>query len=186
MTIIYFVRHAESPFIEGKERERGLSPEGSLAAEQVKRLLLNEGIEVVISSSYQRAKDTIQPLADALALPIEEYEDLRERKIGDFKGYSFLDAKAKLFQDFDCSFPGGESSTAAQNRAVQVIEKILHLYAGKRILMGTHGDIMTLMLNQFDSRFDYHFWRGTTLPDIYRAEFKEGQLVDVTRLWSDI
>lgn len=185
MTIVYFVRHADSPFIEGKERTRGLSPEGSLAAERIKDILLNEGIDVLISSSYQRAKDTIQPLADAMALPIEEYEDLRERKVGDFQGYSFLDAKEKLFQDFACSFPGGESSTAAQSRAVRVIEKILNKYIGKHIAVGTHGDIMTLMLNHYDQRFDYHFWRGTSMPDIYRVEFEEGQLIHIARLWNN-
>lgn len=185
MTILYFVRHAESPFIEGKERTRGLSSEGSLAAERIKDLLLNEDIDVLISSSYQRAKDTIQPLADALALPIEEYEDLRERKVGDFQRYSFLDAKEKLFQDFTYSFPEGESSKAAQSRAVRVIEGILNKYIGKRIVIGTHGDIMTLMLNHYDERFDYHFWRGTSMPDIYRVEFEEGQLVHIARLWSN-
>jgi len=185
MTILYYVRHAESPFIEGEERARGLSVEGARAAEQVKDLLLNEGIDVVISSSYQRAKDTIQPLADALALPIVEYEDLRERKVGDFQGYSFLDAKEKLFQDFAYSFPGGESSTAAQSRAVRVIEEILNEYIGKRVVLGTHGDIMTLILNHYDQRFDYHFWRGTSMPDIYRVEFEEGQLVHIARLWSN-
>lgn len=184
MTTLYFVRHAESPFVEGEERARGLSPEGSLAAEQVKRLLLNEDVDVMISSSYQRAKDTIQPLADTLALPVKEYEDLRERKVGDFQGHSFLDAKEKLFQDFAYSFPGGESSTAAQSRAIRVIEEILNAHIGKRIVIGTHGDIMTLMLNHYDQRFDYHFWQGTTMPDIYRVEFEEGRLVHIARLWS--
>ncbi|CAM4480879.1 hypothetical protein PATA110616_21080 [Paenibacillus tarimensis] len=27
-TIIYFVRHAESPYVEGKDRTRGLSEQG--------------------------------------------------------------------------------------------------------------------------------------------------------------
>ena len=61
-------------------------------------MLLGEGIDAIISSPYQRAKDTVQPLADALGLPITEYEDLRERKVGDFQGHSFLDAKKILFR----------------------------------------------------------------------------------------
>lgn len=93
MTIIYFVRHAESPFIVGMERSRGLSAQGSLAAERIKEMLLDEGIDAILSSPYQRAKDTVQPLADALRLPIVEQEDLRERMAGDFHGHSFLDAK---------------------------------------------------------------------------------------------
>ncbi|WP_339290891.1 histidine phosphatase family protein [Paenibacillus sp. FSL W8-0187] len=185
MTTIYFVRHAESPFIDGKERSRGLSAEGSLAAVRVKELLLGEGIDAIISSPYQRARDTVQPLADALGLPIAEQEDLRERKVGDFQGHSFLDAKKMLFQDPTTSFPGGESSKAAQSRAVQVLEGILNTHLGKRVVIGTHGDIMTLMLQHYDQRFDYHFWQGMTLPDIYRVEFEEGRLVNIARLWSE-
>lgn len=185
MTTFYFVRHAESPFLEGKERLRGLSAEGSLAAVRVKDMLLGEGIEAIISSPYQRAKDTVQPLADALGLPITEQEDLREREVGDFQGHSFLDAKKILFQDPTTSFPGGESSKSAQNRAVQVLKEILNKHIGKSVVIGTHGDIMTLMLQHYDQRFDYHFWLGTTLPDIYRAEFEEGRLVNIARLWNE-
>ena len=183
MTIIYFVRHAESPFIEGKERSRALSVQGSLAAERVKEMLLNEGIDAILSSPYQRAKDTVQPLADALGLPIAEQEDLRERMAGDFLGHSFLDAKR------NCSrirpTPSRKSGKAAQSRALRAFEEILNTYGGKRVAIGTHGDIMTLMLQHYDERFDYHFWLGTTLPDIYRAEFEEGRLVNLARLWSE-
>ncbi|WP_339218457.1 histidine phosphatase family protein [Paenibacillus sp. FSL W7-1332] len=185
MTTFYFVRHADSPFLEGKERSRGLSAEGSIAAVRVKDVLLGEGIDAIISSPYKRAKDTVQPLADALGLPITEQEDLRERKVGDFQGHSFLDAKKILFQDPTISFPGGESSKSVQSRAVQVLKEILNKHIGKSVVIGTHGDIMTLMLQHYDQRFDYHFWLGTTLPDIYRAEFEEGRLVNIARLWNE-
>lgn len=185
MTTLYFVRHAESPYIEGEERSRGLSEQGARDAERVRGLRLGEAIEVIVSSPYQRAKATVQPLADALGLPIVVQEDLRERKIGDLQGSSFGDAKRKLFREPDTFFPEGESSKAAQRRAIQAIEEILEAYGGKHIVIGTHGDIMTLMLHHYDQRFDYEFWQGTTMPDIYRAEFEAGRLVNIARLWSE-
>ena len=107
-------------------------------------MLLGEGIDAIISSPYQRAKDTVQPLADALGLPITEYEDLRERKVGDFQGHSFLDAKKILFR---IQLPSSleESSKSAQSRAVQVLKEILNKHIGKSVVIGTHGDIMTLI-----------------------------------------
>ncbi|MGV2686506.1 histidine phosphatase family protein, partial [Clostridium perfringens] len=120
-----------------------------------------------------------------LGLPIAEQEDLRERKVGDSQGHSFLDAKKILFQDPTTSFPGGESSKTAQSRAIQVLEEILNTHIGKRVVIGTHGDIMTIMLHHYDQRFDYLFWQGMTLPDIYRVEFEEGRLVNIARLWSE-
>lgn len=45
-TSLYFVRHAESRFIEGQERERGLTEQGNLDAEKVAQLLHKEDMEV--------------------------------------------------------------------------------------------------------------------------------------------
>ena len=66
-----------------------------------------------------------------------------------------------------------------------MLKEILNKHIGKSVVIGTHGDIMTLMLQHYDQRFDYHFWLGTTLPDIYRAEFEEGRLVNIARLWNE-
>ncbi|GAE08515.1 histidine phosphatase family protein [Paenibacillus sp. JCM 10914] len=124
-------------------------------------------------------------MADAIGLEIMEEEDLRERKLGDLHEISFADAKRKLYADRNFSLPGGESSRDAQSRAIKVINNILDQYAGKRVVIGTHGDIMTLMLNHFDARFAYEFWQGTSMPDIYRADFEQGTLVNIARLWNE-
>ncbi|WP_438350415.1 histidine phosphatase family protein [Paenibacillus sp. FA6] len=182
-TRIYFVRHAESPFIEGEERSRGLSDKGMLDSMKVKELLINEGIDVWVSSPYERAIQTIQNLADELFADILIEEDLRERVIGDFSNWGFKEAKRKVYEDFNYTFPNGESSQQAQKRGVEIIEKILNYYQGKRIAIGTHGDIMTLMMNHFDAEYDYFFWGSTTMPDIYKMDFEGLELSNVTRLW---
>lgn len=62
-TIIYMVRHAESPYDEGDERTRGLTAKGKVDAEKVTKLLLDEGIHLVISSPYSRAVQSVAGLA---------------------------------------------------------------------------------------------------------------------------
>ncbi|SDE43907.1 2,3-bisphosphoglycerate-dependent phosphoglycerate mutase [Paenibacillus sp. UNCCL117] len=57
-------------------------------------------------------------------------------------------------------------------------------FKGKRIVVGTHGDIMTLMMNYVDPRYSYEFWRSLTMPDIYKLEFEEHTFKSATRLWS--
>lgn len=54
-TIIYMVRHAESPYTEGNERTRGLTLEGKMNAEKITEILKDEGINIIISSPYARA-----------------------------------------------------------------------------------------------------------------------------------
>lgn len=53
-TIVYMVRHAESPYTEGTERTRGLTLEGKVKAAQITEILKDEGIQSMISSPYAR------------------------------------------------------------------------------------------------------------------------------------
>lgn len=183
-TVLYLVRHAESLYVEGANRTRGLSVRGRDAALKVEKQLIDKEIDLFISSPYLRAVDTIQPLAKAMKHEIILIEDLRERTLGRTTD-EFLEAKRKLYKDKAFSFPDGESSLVAQERIVKVMESILITYPGKDIVMGTHGDIMTLLLNHYDSQFDYDFWKSITMPDIYRLEFLKKDLKKVTRLWQN-
>jgi len=187
MTTVYFIRHAHSPYIPGMERTKGLSDRGRQDAAEVARLLKDEGIDVLVSSTYDRAILTIKDLAEELGLDIRLEEDLRERRLAD-EGYvisdeQFFECKRKLYEDWDYAFPGGESGKQAQSRAVSVLQGILEQYRGKKIGIGTHGDIMTLMMNYFDSRYNYTFWQSLSMPDIYQLEFEENKLIRVTRRW---
>ncbi|WP_054939191.1 histidine phosphatase family protein [Paenibacillus ihuae] len=183
-TIIYFIRHAESLYAEGQERSRGLSERGMGDAFRVQTLLQNESVDGFVSSPYERAVQTIKPLAEAMCKEIIIVEDLRERTIGDIGGLSFPAAKQRVYQDFHLAFADGESSAAAQTRGVQALERLLEEYAGMTLALGTHGDIMTLMLNHFDpQQFTYEFWKSTSMPDIYKAEFEGRRLLSVVRAW---
>ncbi|GAA3399703.1 histidine phosphatase family protein [Paenibacillus hodogayensis] len=185
-TTVYMIRHAESIYIEGAERERGLTDKGSEDARLIRELLLGARIDAFVSSPYRRAIDTISPLAEAAGKEIAIEEDLRERQASatGFGKDAFMEAKRKLFDNPGFAYPGGESSIEAQERACRSLSRLIGQYRGQSLAVGTHGDIMTLMLNRYDSRFDYTFWTGTTMPDVYRLQFVDaGTLADVTRLW---
>lgn len=183
MTTLYFVRHCNSPYVEGEERSRGISAAGEQDAMKIAELMQHIPIDVFVSSPYARAIQTIQPLADFVNRPIHIYEDLRERHIGVFEGMSFQEAKRKVYEDFHVSFPEGETSHDAQRRAVAVLRELISKYEGQHIVIGTHGDSMTLMLNYFDSAYGFEFWTSTTMPDIYKLEFQDMRLLRVEKLW---
>lgn len=182
-TILYFVRHAESIFEEGKERTRGLTEQGTKDAQTVRDILGTEDIDLFFSSPYERSIETIRPAAAERQKEIVVEEELRERAIGEFKPATFNEAKKRVYEDRRFLFPGGESSVEAQKRAVRVIKSIMDRYHGMKIVVGTHGDILTLMLNHFDQQFGYDFWRSTSMPDIYKLRVEEDEPIEVTRLW---
>lgn len=78
-TFIYMVRHGESPKTEGNERTRGLTDKGKSDAYRITELLKGEGIEVFVSSPYQRSILTIQELARCSGHEILVFENLKER-----------------------------------------------------------------------------------------------------------
>lgn len=185
---IYMVRHADSPYVSGQERTRGLSDKGLLDADQVTKCLRLKPIDRVVSSPYERALATVRGLAEELKLQIEVEEDLRERMLAGSDliiGSRFNEAKRQLYADFSYSYLGGESSRSAQQRAVSVLNRLLDEPEGRHIVIGTHGDIMTLMLNAFDESYHYGFWLKTSMPDIYQLDFTDRRLLKVTRLWGN-
>ncbi|MBY0202410.1 2,3-bisphosphoglycerate-dependent phosphoglycerate mutase [Paenibacillus intestini] len=186
-TIIYMVRHAESPFNEGTERTRGLTLKGREGAAKVTEILKEEGIHTIISSPYARAVLTLEGVATALGLEIQLMEDLRERHFSDgvVADEDFASAEQQMFDDPDYALPGGESNRVCQHRAVTVLKQIVEEHFGKKVAIGTHGHVMTLIMNEFDPSYGLHFMNQTTKPDIYQLQFDGLTLEKVRRLWQE-
>ncbi|MGD6961226.1 histidine phosphatase family protein [Fictibacillus phosphorivorans] len=185
-TIVYMVRHGDSPK-EGNERTRGLTEKGYEDACRVTELLKDKKIDIVVSSPYRRSILTIEKIALHIRKEVEVIEGLRERvfssssnRLEDNELGPLLE---KSFVDFNFSLEDGESNAACQKRAVQVLKELLHTYKDKNMVIGTHGAVMTLMMNYFDSSFDLNFLYSTTKPDIYRLAFNDEELVSVERVW---
>ncbi len=64
-----------------------------------------------------------------------------------------------------------------------MLHKVLEQYEGENIAVGTHGNIMVLIMNALDKRFDFTFWGQLEMPDIYKLSFDGQQLIGVTRIW---
>lgn len=59
MTTIYFVRHAEPNYVNRGDMSRELSSKGLQDRKLVTKFLLDKHIDVILSSPYKRAVDTI-------------------------------------------------------------------------------------------------------------------------------
>lgn len=187
ITQIYMVRHADSPFSLDEEETRGLSEKGWRDAEKITEILLSERVEAFVSSSYARAIQTVEGAAKTLGLEIALDSRFRERDLAarDTFFEDFEMAIQKVFADTEYAYPGGESNRVARERGVAGLQDILDTYRGKRVAIGTHGNIMTIIMNHYDPAYDFYFWKQTTKPDIYRLTFEENDLQQVTRLWND-
>ncbi len=154
MTTIYLVRHAQPDYsdVHTEPENAPLTKQGREDSKKMASFLHHEPIDVIVSSPYPRAKETIRPLAELLNLPILLEEDFRERKIGcwveDFNGYC-----KRQWEDFSYALPEGESLQQVQQRVVQALEVLLQKYEGKMIAVAGHGTAISLLLNHFDPSF---------------------------------
>ncbi|WP_421385308.1 histidine phosphatase family protein [Bacillus salacetis] len=188
-TVVYMVRHGESPK-EGNERTRGLTSKGHLDVQRVTEILKSEKVDAVVSSPYTRSILTVERLAQQIGQEVQIFEGLKERvftsvnhRISDKELLPLLEDS---FRDPYFSLIGGESNAECQKRAVNVLANLLDTFKNKKVVIGTHGVVMTLMMSYFDNIYHLHFLHSTSKPDIYKMEFKEAKLVDVQRLWEEI
>lgn len=186
-TTIYMIRHAESPFVFGQEKTRGLSEKGLEKSKKIAEIFEDIDVDIIVSSSYRRAVQTLEYLANKRNLSILKFEELRERPI---KGLDYklpwdelMKAIEKSFEDIDYSLRGGESTRKAQERSIPIIEKLLNKYKGKSIVIGTHGNIMTIIINYYNKEYGFNFWNSTSKPDIYKLSFVSNELKNIERLW---
>lgn len=96
---------------------------------------------------------------------------------------NFPSAVKRVWEDDHFSWEGGESNVIAQQRGVRSTYQVLDKYNGKSIVVGTHGNIMALIMNYFDHQYDFLFWKSLDMPDIYQLSFDGRRLKNVRRLW---
>jgi 2,3-bisphosphoglycerate-dependent phosphoglycerate mutase len=183
MTIFYLVRHAHADWIPTEQRP--LSPKGQEDAQRVADRLCHFPITKIYSSPFLRALQTILPLAERLGLSVDNEPDLRERKLSDGSSVKdFFAAVKQAWEDPSFAHPGGETNNAAQHRGVAVVKRLAKKHKGELLVLSTHGNLLALVLQYYDSGIDYVFWKALTMPDIYELKLMRGEAT-ITRLWQN-
>lgn len=174
---IYLVRHCQA---EGQESGANLTAQGREQAEQLATFLQNEKIDSIICSPYTRAIQSIQPYANQNQLTIKTDPRLSERILSPVPCVDWLDLLQLSFDDMNFCVEGGESSRIAMIRGVSVIEE--RLENSHSTVLVTHGNLLSLMLHYYDSRYGYETWFHMTNPDVYRITWGENKR-SIERLW---
>ncbi|MFN7249913.1 MAG: histidine phosphatase family protein [Anaerobacillus sp.] len=182
MTNLYFVRHAHSTYTPD-ELGRPLSESGLTDAMKVTDFLKTEGIDIVVSSPYKRAVQTVDGIALFIDKDVEIVDGFKERTLTTVPTEDFTLAITKVWEDYNFSWQGGESNNVAQKRGVEATNSVIEKYRDKNVVIGTHGNIMVLIMNYFDKQYDFTFWRNLDMPDIYKLTFDGRELRIVKRLW---
>ena len=176
MTTIYYVRHAEperSADSMYTDRTYPLTAKGVKDRKLVNDFLLDKNINVILSSPFKRAADTVAELAKQLGLEIELVEDFRERAITDkwLGTDEFMKFARTQWEDNTYKLPDGESIAEVQERNLTALRDVLYRHNGKNIVIGGHGMALSSLLLHYDKGFGYDQHIGMPMPYIVKLVF---------------
>ena len=160
-TRLFLLRHAQTDrSVERRYSGRG-DPEltelghaqAASVAAGIRRIGGAEHIAAVLSSPLRRARQTAEPVAATLGVPVTLHHGLTETDFGAWEGLTFREARERDPQlhrrwlgDDTVAPPGGESFAFAARRVAALRDELLLDYPGLRVLLVSHVTPIKLML----------------------------------------
>lgn len=150
---IYVTRHGQTEWnalgkLQGR-KDIELNEVGREQAEKVKNKLKNEKIDLIISSSLKRAKETAKIINKEFNVDILEDRRLIERGYGDLEGITKIELKEMKKKDSrideacnyikNISMYNMETMQDLCKRIYEFLDEITQKYKNKNILLVTHG-----------------------------------------------
>jgi broad specificity phosphatase PhoE len=160
-TTIYLVRHGESEsnrdgIISGHDNPP-LTNMGRKQVKDAKKALQSVKFDVVYSSDLQRARETVEIIAETPIPPHRQLKNLRERNFGSIDGKpdkyleGYVEARKRMSEDDNWQYKHVASMESDQEilyRFSNELEKIARSHPGKTILIGSHGSLIRSLLRR--------------------------------------
>lgn len=158
MTTILLVRHGENDWVK-KHRLAGwiegihLNENGRQQATAAAERLASLPVKAIYSSPVLRCRETAEPIANTLNLPVTILDSVGEVRYGEWEGKKIKKLAKKKewftvqFYPSRMQFPGGESLRAVQMRGVEAIESLAQNHEDQDIIVVvSHADLIKLVL----------------------------------------
>lgn len=157
MTELIVIRHGETDW-NREQRFQGqidvpLNATGHLQAQRLAQALAGERFDALLSSDLQRARQTVQPLEQALARSALPQAGWREQSFGLLEGLDVPTIKSRhpelwahwLRHDADYALPEGESVRQFHARVLAALRALAQEHEGRRLLVVTHGGVLDML-----------------------------------------
>ena len=161
---IYVVRHCSTRYSEEKiycgNTDAPLSEAGRIEAERLAEAMKDRHIDLVLASPLMRARDTASAIVGDKNIPVLYDDRLKERNFGDFEGTSVEGTEGKKCRySFAIKYPSGESNLQVAARIYAFLDEIRAKYAGKNIVIVSHGSVCRLIRSYFMDMTDEEFYQ---------------------------
>lgn len=184
MAVVYFVRHAEPDYNNHNDETRELTEKGMEDRKLVTDFLRDKAIDVVLSSPYKRAVDTVKDFADTYNYEIKIIPDFRERKIDSVWIEDFSAFSKRQWSDFSYKHFDGEALEEVQKRNISALESVLSEYPDKNIVVGSHGTALSTIIHYYDASFAYNDFEKmkALMPWIVKFTFEQRSCISIEKI----
>ena len=181
MTTVYFVRHAEPNYNNHDDELRELTEKGLEYRKLVTEYLADKSIDVVLSSPYKRAVDTVMDFASYYSMTIEKIYDFRERKVDSEWIEDFTEFCKRQWADSNYKYTDGETLAEVQKRNISALKQVLEQYENKNIVIGSHGTALSTIINYYDPTYGFEDFDKIRqlMPWIMKLTFVGKKLIDM-------
>lgn len=165
---IVFLRHAEtlvSP--DSPASEWHLAPSGQSESYELAASGVLGKIDAIVSSDELKAIETAEPFARILGLEIERNHNFRElnRNAGPFLGREeYISCVRDLLSNPSAQPNGWECAADALTRTKSGVQQIMSQHGLKRVLVVSHGLVLTLYFADLQATMHEAFDRWNRLP----------------------
>jgi broad specificity phosphatase PhoE len=175
-TCILLVRHGETQEIAERRypsaQDLLLNDRGRAQAAALAGTLQGVGFDAVFTSPSQRARETAAPLVTQRHLEQHVIPELAEMNFGQLGGISLEEAsetfpeslKRWLENPFEVTLPEGESFLDFVGRVRRVRRQLTREWAGRTIVVVTHGGVIAVWRCLEEGRPWSDFWRSIPPP----------------------
>jgi len=174
MTTLFLIRHGLTAVtgsrLYGRTGGIHLDERGRRQAAALVERLEGVRLTALYSSPLERCTETLQPLATARGLEIRTSDALIEMDAGDWTGRTLPSLRrTKLWDTVQRSpsrfqFPSGESFVEAEARLLHEVEQIVTRHPRGRVVVGTHGDLVGMLVSHYAGAHLDQFQRVTVEP----------------------
>ncbi|MDZ7690133.1 MAG: histidine phosphatase family protein [Balneolaceae bacterium] len=180
LTNLYIVRHGQTEYnrldrMQGRGIDQSLNETGRLQAAATADFLSGHNLDLAISSSLKRSRETAQVVAERFNLNLFSYKELDEIDFGIYEGQHSSDIKddLEMIQErwrrgqVQYAMEGGESPSQVLERVQGRTSAILKEHVGKNILIVLHGRLIRILLS---------YWLGYGLERMHEIKHANGGL----------
>ena len=176
-TTVYLLRHAQTIPVEGVENSQWhLSTSGHEQAKALASKLAQLNADVVLSSPYVRARETLAPYLEQQGKDVILDASLSEAGLADtfMSPVEYQELMQRCWQDKDHT-GDRESLNECKKRMVSALGRLVENHEGKTILVSSHGAPLAMVLSYFEVDYGYDNWVNMKMPDLFKLVYEDGQ-----------